>query len=400
MAILHSLQTENHKIENYTYPDAAGRTGATGFTADDLGKIAYQTDNGTYWRLTATTPTWAQVGGSGTVTSVTASAPLTSSGGAAPNIAFSNQSAHTAMMGPTSGGAAAPTFRVPAAADISDFDTQVRTSTLNQMTAPTADLSINSHKLTNVTDPASNQDAATKIYVDSIVPGGSSSPLNVFQPNFAPSSANAKDNNFTSSIADFTDFDPGALMTLSLETYGMKQLYAAGAAYKIAGAFKTVPASGDWAVMTQVSIEGELANYFSAGIMLGQDLTNNPTTSDIYTFHLWRGSGSGTIIQLDKWTDYQTLSATAQSLAINNALNGVCLRLRYETATTKVYPEFSTDNGISWAYLGASTTLTFTPAEVGLSCAGNNSKTSAGVWQYFRIVANNTLTVPILGRRL
>lgn len=57
------------------------------------------------------------------------------------------------------------------AATISDFDTQVRTSTLNQMTAPTADLSINSHKLTNVTDPTSAQDAATKNYVDSVAQG-------------------------------------------------------------------------------------------------------------------------------------------------------------------------------------------------------------------------------------
>lgn len=57
------------------------------------------------------------------------------------------------------------------AATISDFDTQVRTSTLNQMTAPTADLSINTHKLTNVTDPTSAQDAATKAYVDAQASG-------------------------------------------------------------------------------------------------------------------------------------------------------------------------------------------------------------------------------------
>ncbi len=52
------------------------------------------------------------------------------------------------------------------ASTISNFDTQVRTSTLNQMTAPTADLSINSHKLTKVLDPTEALDAANKEYVD------------------------------------------------------------------------------------------------------------------------------------------------------------------------------------------------------------------------------------------
>jgi hypothetical protein len=49
---------------------------------------------------------------------------------------------------------------------ISDFDTQVRSSTLNQMTAPTTSLSINSQKLVNVADPTANQDAVTLGYLN------------------------------------------------------------------------------------------------------------------------------------------------------------------------------------------------------------------------------------------
>lgn len=60
MSALHSAQTANHIIESWTYADAAARTGASGFVAGDVGKIAYQTDTATYWRLTAVTPTWVQ----------------------------------------------------------------------------------------------------------------------------------------------------------------------------------------------------------------------------------------------------------------------------------------------------------------------------------------------------
>jgi hypothetical protein len=52
------------------------------------------------------------------------------------------------------------------ASTISDFDTQVRTSRLDQMAAPTASVSLNSQKITNLATPTSSGDAATKGYID------------------------------------------------------------------------------------------------------------------------------------------------------------------------------------------------------------------------------------------
>jgi hypothetical protein len=57
----HQDLTLNHRLESYVYANAAARTGASGFVTGDIGRIAYQSDTGEYFRLTATTPTWAQV---------------------------------------------------------------------------------------------------------------------------------------------------------------------------------------------------------------------------------------------------------------------------------------------------------------------------------------------------
>lgn len=51
-------------------------------------------------------------------------------------------------------------------ANINDFHTSVRTNRLDQMTAPTGDVSFNSVKITNLAAPTSDNDAATKAYVD------------------------------------------------------------------------------------------------------------------------------------------------------------------------------------------------------------------------------------------
>lgn len=54
---------------------------------------------------------------------------------------------------------------------ISDFDTQVRSSRLDQMATPTGSVGLGSQRLVNLADPVNPQDGATKNYVDAFATG-------------------------------------------------------------------------------------------------------------------------------------------------------------------------------------------------------------------------------------
>lgn len=57
------------------------------------------------------------------------------------------------------------------ASTISDFDTQVRTNRLDQMASPTADVSLNSHKIASLANGTNPNDAVNKSQLDAVVQG-------------------------------------------------------------------------------------------------------------------------------------------------------------------------------------------------------------------------------------
>lgn len=61
----------------WTYANTAARTGASGFNPNDVGQLAYQSDNQTYWRLQSTTPTWTLDLAGGTIVRGTVTCAVT-----------------------------------------------------------------------------------------------------------------------------------------------------------------------------------------------------------------------------------------------------------------------------------------------------------------------------------
>jgi hypothetical protein len=144
-------------------------SGTEALTIDNTGQIGRQT-----------------LGGGGSVTSVALSAPAPFAVSGSPvntagtlALSFASQAANTFLASPN-GAAGVPSMRTLLAADIpktldntwiTNFDTQVRTSRLDQFAVPTASVNLNSQRLTGVADPTTAQDAATKAYVDSVAQG-------------------------------------------------------------------------------------------------------------------------------------------------------------------------------------------------------------------------------------
>jgi hypothetical protein len=251
------------------------------------------------------------------------------------------------------------------ASTVSDFDTQVRTSRLDQMAAPTGSLSVNSQKITSLATPTVNTDAATKLYVDTKV-----SDL----VNSAPGTLDTLGEIATAIQAGGTVFDAmvlkaGSTMTGALTLSGAPtvDLHAATKAYvdTVAGSATAAAASASAAATTYDNFDDRYLGAKSTAPSVDNDgnalITGaiywNSSTNQMYA---WTGSAWGSISSTADIYRFRFTAAGGETSVSGADANG--LTLSYIPGKEQVYlngvllartSDYTASNGSSITSLAA-----------------------------------------------
>jgi hypothetical protein len=251
------------------------------------------------------------------------------------------------------------------ASTVSDFDTQVRTSRLDQMAAPTAAVSLNSQKVTSLATPTDNADAATKLYVDTKVAD---------LVNSAPSTLDTLGEIATAIEAGGTVYESfvlkaGSTMTGALTLSGAPtvDLHAATKAYvdTVAGSATAAAASAAAAEATYDSFDDRYLGPKSTPPTLDND-GNALVTGALYwnsvsnEMFAWTGSAWGSISSTAAIFRYRFTAAGGETSESGLDDNG--LTLSYIPGKEQVYlngvllartSDYTATNGTSITSLAA-----------------------------------------------
>ena len=251
------------------------------------------------------------------------------------------------------------------ASTISNFDTQVRTSRLDQMATPTASVAMGAQKITGVADPTLAQDASTKAYVDAQVNAlvdGAPGTLNTLNE---IATAISSGGSFESTVV----LKSGSTMTGALTLSGApsSNLHAATKAYvdTVAGSATAAAASAADAATTYDNFDDRYLGAKSTAPSVDND-GNALITGALYwntpaaTMFAWSGSAWGSISSTAAIYRYRYTATAGQTSVSGSDANG--LTLSYIAGKEQVYlngvllvrdSDYTASNGTSITSLAA-----------------------------------------------
>lgn len=205
-----------------------------------------------------------------------------------------------------------------------------------------------------------------------------------WDPDAPKASPHSLDDNANGGALDgqWTLWDPGTILTTVAGSRGYDLRATGNGGQRWAGYYTAVPAGGEFQFSAKVGLEapGGTSAVLRASLLVGQDLTNNPGTSDFRDIGLGCTS-AGYQTNGASWTQYNGAgTATAAQAVAHHAW----FRLRCNG--TLCESDFSTD-GFTW-YRLHTLTLAFTPAELGFAIGTNtNAIAVRGLFSHFRFAS-------------
>jgi hypothetical protein len=219
------------------------------------------------------------------------------------------------------------------ASTVSDFDTQVRTSKVTDLAAPTGSFSMNSQKITNLGTPTTSTDASTKAYVDAQITalvGGAPGTLDTLKE---IADAISSGGSFESTVV----LKSGSTMTGALTLSGAPtvDLHAATKAYvdTVAGSATAAAASATAAAASYDSFDDRYLGPKSTAPSVDND-GNALVTGALY----WNSVSN----EMFAWTGsaWGSISSTA-----------AIFRYRYTASGGETSESGLDDNGLTLSYL-------------------------------------------------
>ena len=225
--------------------------------------------------------------------------------------------------------------------------------------------------------------------------GGGFSPFN------APPVANNGDDEFSDSSlsASWTEWDQGAIAAVSETAAGLEMTSACLGSISLHGIFKSAPAS-PYSIWSHVSYTHEEGTRASVGLLLGQDLSGSPATSDAYFADLTAIAGAPNSVRFLKTSDYTgagaVVLAASTTTEVVGRTNSIFFRGRY--ANGSLYIDYSFD-GLGWTNFAASA-ISFVPAHVGLMAINQTGASMLARSVFFRVTAASAFSQIMMGNRL
>ena len=226
------------------------------------------------------------------------------------------------------------------AATVSDFDTQVRTSKVTDLAAPTGSFSMNSQKITSLGTPTVGTDASTKDYVDAQITalvGGAPGTLDTLAE---IASAISSGGSFESTVV----LKSGSTMTGALTLSGAPtvDLHAATKAYvdTVAGSATAAAASASAAATTYDNFDDRYLGSKSTAPTLDND-GNALLTGAIYwnsstnAMYAWTGTEWGSISSTADIYRFRFTASGGETSISGTDANG--LTLAYIPGKEQVY---------------------------------------------------------------